>query len=81
MSLKKNYSVTLVPDREVEEFCTSSCNCEICRNIHIAQIEWDSFKPKTRLQHRMKDVVARIENNIASGQYGEITDIPAHIIG
>jgi hypothetical protein len=44
-------------------------------------MEWDSFKPKTRLQHRMKDVVARIENNIVSGKYGEIPDIPLYMSG
>ena len=81
MSLKKNYSVTVVPDKEVEGFCTSSCNCDVCRSIHIAQMEWDSFKPKTRLQHRMKDVVAKIENNIATGKYGEIPDIPLYMSG
>tara|TARA_B100001996_G_scaffold283152_1_gene223448 strand:+ start:527 stop:772 length:246 start_codon:yes stop_codon:yes gene_type:complete len=79
MSLNKEYSVTVVPDREAEPFSTSLCNCDICRSMHNAQIEWDSFQPKTRLQSRMKDVVSKIEADILAGKHGNISKFPEYL--
>ena len=61
MGTKRKYSVTVIPDNEVEEFSTSSCSCRECTLMHMAQVEWDSFIPKTNLQRRMKKVIANIE--------------------
>ena len=62
MSTNK-YSVTVIPDSSnVEHFTISSCNCRKCRLMHLTQMEWDTFTPRTRLQERMKKVVERIEN-------------------
>ena len=66
MSTKERYTLTVVPDTYVENFSTSSCNCSTCTHMHIAQTEWDSFQPKTRLQTRMKNVISKIENDIKS---------------
>ena len=65
MDTAPTYSVTLVPDEEGEQFSPSSCDCTNCKNMHFAQNEWDTFIPSTRLQLRMKEVVAQIESNIA----------------
>ena len=59
-----SHSVTIIPDRDVEKFTTSKCNCIECMRMHLAQKEWDTFKPKNRLQKRMLDVVSRIEKRI-----------------
>jgi len=63
MGTKRKYSVTVIPDNEAEQFSTSSCNCRECTLMHIAQLEWDSFIPETKLQHHMKKVIADIELN------------------
>ncbi len=60
----KRRSVTIIPDNEVEHFTTSKCNCIECMRMHLAQKEWETFKPKNRLQKRMLDVVKRIEKRI-----------------
>ena len=59
---QRQYSVTVLPDHEGEPFSLSSCNCADCRSAHLAQQEWETFVPTTRLQTRMLDVVQRIEN-------------------
>jgi hypothetical protein len=61
MSTKRKYSVIVTPDNEGERFTPSQCNCNACKSMHIAQIEWDTFIPKTELQFRMKEVVRKIE--------------------
>ena len=58
-----SHSVTIIPDRDVEKFTTSKCNCIECMRMHLAQKEWDTFKPKNRLQKRMLDVVSRTKKN------------------
>lgn len=63
--MSSNYSLTIVPDDESEEFTTSTCNCSQCQQTHLAQSEWDTFTAKTNLQRGMKDVIARIEKRIA----------------
>ena len=60
MSTKK-YSVKVTPDSKEEQFTESSCNCNECRLMHMAQLEWDTFTPRTNLQQEMKKVVSRIE--------------------
>jgi len=37
------------------------CLCLECKQIRLASLEWDSYKPTTNLQRRMKEVVKRIE--------------------
>ena len=37
------------------------CNCEWCVNTRKLGLEFDHFEPKTKLQKRMKDVIAKIE--------------------
>lgn len=61
MSIKRKYKVTVVPDDEGEKFTPSLCNCNACRSMHIAQLEWDTFTPTTELQFRMKEVVQKLE--------------------
>ena len=56
------YSVTVTPDVEGEKFTPSLCNCNACRSMHMAQLEWDTFTPTTELQFRMKEVVSKLEN-------------------
>lgn len=71
MGTKRKYSVTVIPDNEVEEFSTSSCSCRECTLMHMAQVEWDSFIPQTNLQRRMKKVIANIELKNKSKQKNE----------
>lgn len=68
MGTKRKYLVTVIPDNEAEQFSTSSCNCRECTLMHITQMEWDSFIPETKLQHRMKKVITDIELNIKKNQ-------------
>jgi len=49
-----------------EPFSRSDCQCEFCLSTHLAVAKWDSYIPVTRLQHRMKEAVARIDNMIAT---------------
>jgi len=60
----KEYSVTVTPDSKDEKFTTSICDCEKCKRMHMSQIEWDTFTPRTHLQRGMKEVIARIEARI-----------------
>ena len=55
----KEYSVTVVSDDE--KFTSSKCKCLSCKKMHISQVEWDAFTPRTNLERRMKEVIARIE--------------------
>jgi hypothetical protein len=61
MSGKRNYSLTVVSDEKTEQFSVSKCDCDKCKSMHLSQIEWDIFKPKTQLQKRMKKVISKIE--------------------
>ena len=61
---QRQYSVMVIPDHEVEPFTRSECTCPYCRSAHLAQQEWDTFVPTTRLQARMLDVVQKIERRI-----------------
>ena len=58
---KRKYSVTITPDIEGEKFTPSECNCDTCKSMHMAQVEWDTFTPKTELQFRMKEVVNKLD--------------------
>lgn len=66
MNEQKNrkYTLNIIPDKEGEEFTHSSCDCKDCMLMHMAQIEWDTFKPETNLQKRMKKVVSKLEKDI-----------------
>jgi hypothetical protein len=66
----KQYSVTVTPDREGEEFSPSTCTCMKCQQIHMAQAEWDTFIPLTHLQRKMKEVIARIESRQLENKNG-----------
>ena len=61
MSTKRKYSVTVLPDKDGEKFSKSSCNCDICLAMHTSQIEWNTFKPTTSLQYRMKEIINKLE--------------------
>ena len=61
MSAKRKYSVTVLPDKDGEKFSKSLCNCDICMAMHTSQIEWNTFKPTTGLQYRMKEIIAKLE--------------------
>ena len=50
-----------VPDSKDEEFTSSNCDCSSCKKMHDSQVEWDSFTPRTNIQRRMKEAIARIE--------------------
>jgi hypothetical protein len=63
----KQYSVTVTPDREGEEFSPSTCICRECEQMRMAQSEWDTFTPRTHLQRKMKAVIARIESRLVDG--------------
>lgn len=60
----KTYSVTILPDTQTENFTLSLCKCDVCERIHAAQIEWETFTPKTQLQKRMKSSIYKIEKKI-----------------
>lgn len=77
---KRKYSVTVIPDEEEETFSTSSCNCKECTLVHIAQIEWDTFKPKTKLQRRMITVVAKIERDIQARKKNNLKTVPKNLV-
>ena len=62
MSTKRKYSVTVLPDNDAEKFSRSSCNCDFCLKMHASDVEWDTFKPNTRLQYRMKEIVSKLQN-------------------
>ena len=47
-----------------ETFTRSECDCDICKSMHIAQLEWDTFTPKTKLQFKMKKVVQSIQDKL-----------------
>lgn len=58
----REYSVTVIPDNETNEtFTSSKCDCPTCKRMHAAQVEWDTFTPRTNLQRGMKEAIARIE--------------------
>lgn len=59
-SKKKSSKVTKI-DSEGETFTRSECDCDICKSMHIAQVEWDTFTPKTKLQFRMKEVINKLD--------------------
>jgi|UniRef100_A0A6C0IZF9 hypothetical protein len=58
---QKKYSVSVIEDKDTEQFSLSNCTCEKCFSMHLAQVEWTSFKAKTSLQKRMLNVVKNIE--------------------
>ena len=62
MGTKRKYSVTVLPDNDREKFSRSLCNCNFCLGMHISDVEWDTFKPNTRLQYRMKEIVSKLQN-------------------
>jgi hypothetical protein len=64
MSSKREYTFTVIPDKETEKFTVSNCSCEICKSMNNTQIEWDSFSPKTNLQKRMKKTIKVLEKKI-----------------
>ena len=65
MGAKRKYSVTVVPNEE-EKFTSSKCKCDACRSMHLSQLEWETFVPKTKLQTRMKNVINKIELEASS---------------
>lgn len=61
---KRKYSVTIVPETDEEKFTRSECQCVHCFLMHVSVAEWDTFKPKNKLQRNMKKIVAKIESQI-----------------
>lgn len=47
-----------------EPFTKSTCQCEFCLSTHLAVAEWDKHVPTTRLQLRMKEAIANIDNRL-----------------
>jgi len=66
----KQYSVTVIPDSQEEQFTASTCDCRACTMMHVAQKEWDTFTPRTHLQRGMKEVIARIEARVTTARMG-----------
>jgi len=58
-SQKSPRRVIITEDKD--DFVESECACNVCQSMNEVDEEWDSFTPKTNLQKRMKDVIARIE--------------------
>lgn len=79
MALKRKYSVSVIPDDDVETFSKSLCSCKNCTLMHISQTEWDTFTPETKLQKRMKATIDSIENKIQNGWKSNITEIPKRL--
>lgn len=79
MGTKRMYSVSVIPDKEGEIFSQSFCNCEQCRIMHAAQLEWDSFIPTTQLQRNMKNIVSKIETRINQGCTESFNVLPKRI--
>lgn len=44
-----------------EAFTRSVCECDFCKSTHDAVEKWDSYRPQTNLQSRMKECVSKIE--------------------
>ena len=59
--MTKQYRLITVPDEESEPFTVSTCKCSVCVDINMANEEWSSLIPKSRLQSRMMAVIRRIE--------------------
>ncbi len=77
---KRKYTATVIPDEEGEPFTTSSCECKECTLMHIAQLEWDTFKPETKLQQRMMAVVAKLEKDIKADKKSNPLAIPKKLV-
>ena len=54
----------IVNDSDVEAFSQSTCTCDFCEDTHKAVRDWETFVPKTTLQHKMMEVVDRIQSNL-----------------
>jgi hypothetical protein len=61
MGKNKSYRFVTVPDQDAETFTVSYCTCPTCQATHLANLEWDGFKPKTHLQKSMLGIVKRLE--------------------
>jgi allantoicase len=79
MSTKRKYSVTVIPDNDAEQFSPSACNCEKCKEIHLSQLDWETFVPKTKLQLRMKHVIAKLEKDILTNNNHNVDHIPERL--
>lgn len=55
-----NKEMTKNITNNAEIFSKSNCDCLFCLQTHLSIREWDSFTPKTNLQHRMINVVDKI---------------------
>jgi len=64
MSEKRKYSLTVLPD-DTEKFTESQCDCHVCKQMHLAQVEWELFEAKTNLQKRMKKTINRLEKKLS----------------
>ena len=64
MKTERTYDFSVIEDKDCEKFSLSKCTCDQCLYMHLAQKEWDNFKPKTNLQKRMKRAVKKIEENL-----------------
>jgi hypothetical protein len=58
----EEYTFSVFDDKDSEKFSKSECKCEECLMMHLAQKDWDKFKPKTHLQKRMMKAIKNIEN-------------------
>lgn len=52
-------SLTIVDSDE--EFTTSKCDCEICKEMNNSNDTWSTFVPSTPLEKRIVKTVNRIE--------------------
>lgn len=76
MSTKTLYSVNVTPDKEGEKFSPSFCKCKDCMIMYSAQLEWDTFTSKTKLQKRMMAVISKIETREKKGVISNKIKIP-----
>lgn len=54
----------IVPETEDDKFTLSTCDCDLCKEMHVSIEEWDTFEANTCLQKGMKKVIKKIEKRI-----------------
>ena len=55
----------LIIDDNIEEN-NHTCHCDWCIQTRKLGLEFNHYEPHTRLQHRMKDVIKKIEERYAN---------------
>jgi len=60
-SVNESEDNDFINDGEVESYCQSNCQCEICESIKQNNILYNSWVPKNMFEKRMKFTIDKIE--------------------